>query len=308
MTASYFASTSDVTGAARVDDIDLNYKMKIMRQMLLTSSVLCACIMAQVPTDIFQKAPPDIESALRSRVSTFLQAHVDGKFRMAIDLVADDSKDYYFQMEKQRYLGFEIVKIDYTDNFTKAKVLASVELMWRLSARLPPQRVKPPLQMLWKFENGDWYWYVVETTKWDTPWGTMRFPGAGEQNDPAAKVVEELRTMDPKAILGKVKADRREIALKSYEKATDSVEISNGLQGPISLRLESPGVSGLDAKLDRTELKAGETARLTFHYSPVTKEPKPPAKALVHVEPTGQRLQFEITFAIPPEVQKALPK
>ena len=78
----------------------------------LATAVWCSAVFAQTPTDVFHKAPPHVDEALRTRVSQFLQAHVDGKFRNAIDLVADNSKDFYFAMEKRKYLSFEIVKID----------------------------------------------------------------------------------------------------------------------------------------------------------------------------------------------------
>src|SRR5688572_11257827 len=109
-----------------------------MQNKWLAAALWCSSVFAQgVPTDIFQKAPPYVDEALRSRVSEFLQAHVDGKFRLANEIVAEDSKDMYFAMEKHRYLSFEIVRIDYTNDFTRATVLATVEVNWRPSARFP---------------------------------------------------------------------------------------------------------------------------------------------------------------------------
>jgi hypothetical protein len=282
-----------------------------MQKQFLAAALWCSAVFAQsTPTDVFQKAPPHIDEALRARVSAFLQAHVDGKYRIANELVADDSKDAYFAMEKRRFLSFEILRIDYTDNFTKATVVAMVEVNWRPSPRFPNTRMKPPYKMLWKAEpDGQWYWYTENTGEWETPFGKMKVPGTGgEQNDPAATVIEQLRNMDGKAILNQVKANKTDVALRCYEASTDTVEVTNNMQGAVSLRVEGTPVVGLEIKLDRDELKAGETARVTFAYTPPTKESKPPAVAVIRVDPIGHALRFNVNFAIPPEVEKQLQK
>ncbi|MBM3775494.1 MAG: hypothetical protein FJW37_10065, partial [Acidobacteria bacterium] len=49
---------------------------------------------AQAPSDLFEKAPPEIDRALRERAARFYQAHVDGQFRKAEALIVEDSKDF----------------------------------------------------------------------------------------------------------------------------------------------------------------------------------------------------------------------
>jgi hypothetical protein len=280
-----------------------------MQKKWLVAAIWCSSVFAQgTPTDVFQKAPPHVDEALRSRISQFLQAHVDGKYRIANELVADDSKDMYFAMEKHRYLGFDIAKIDYTDNFTKATVVASVEVNWRPSARFPASRVKAPYKMLWKVENGEWFWYSVDTGKWDTPFGTMNFKSGQEQSDPAAQVIAQIKSMDGKAILNQIQASKNDVSLRSYEPSSDSVEITNGLPGVVTLVIEPPPVTGLTMKVGTTTLKQGESTKLTFEYEPPTKHAKPPTVAVVRVEPLGRRLDFNVSFAIPPELEKQLPK
>jgi len=44
----------------------------------------------------------------QQRVRSFYQAYVDGKFRKAYDIVADDSKDAFLTATKPHYDGFEI--------------------------------------------------------------------------------------------------------------------------------------------------------------------------------------------------------
>src|SRR5688572_6406856 len=149
-----------------------------MQKKLLATVVWCSCAFGQgTPTDVFQKAPPHIDTALRARVSQFLQAHVDGKYRVANELVAEESKDFYFAMEKRRFLSFEILRIDYTENFTKATVVAMVEVICSPATLLPNTLMIPPYQMRWKVENGDCYYYTDNTGEWDTPWSAMKVPG-----------------------------------------------------------------------------------------------------------------------------------
>jgi hypothetical protein len=282
---------------------------KLLATTVVYSGIICcSSIFAQsTPTDVFEKAPPHIDEALRSRVSQFLQAHVDGKYRVANELVAEDSKDMYFAMEKRRFLSFEILRINYTDNFTKATVVAMVEVNWRPSPRFPNTRMKPPYKMLWKLEGGEWYWYTVNTGEWDTPFGTMKVPGATtEQSDPAAAVIAQIRGMNAQSILNQIKVSKTDIALRCYEDSADSIEITNEMPGPVSLRMEGSPVVGLDIKFDRHELKSGETAKVTFQYAPPTKQPKPPAVAAMRVDPIGHLIRFNLTFAIPPEVEKQL--
>jgi hypothetical protein len=107
-----------------------------MHFRVLALAASCVSAFAQTaPTDVFQKAPPHIDEALRAQVTGFLQAHVDGKFRAALKYIAEDSQDFYFEMEKRRYLSYEIGKIDYSENFTKALVLAVVDVNWRPNTR-----------------------------------------------------------------------------------------------------------------------------------------------------------------------------
>src|SRR5579864_740686 len=47
--------------------------------------------------------PPGIEDALRARVTEFFQYHVDGNFRKAYDMVAEDTKDFYFKALKIQF-------------------------------------------------------------------------------------------------------------------------------------------------------------------------------------------------------------
>ncbi len=64
--------------------------------------------------------PPGVERALRERVRPFYEGFVDGKFRKAYEIVADDSKDAFLTLPKPHYDGFEIQKVVFSDDFSTA--------------------------------------------------------------------------------------------------------------------------------------------------------------------------------------------
>src|ERR1044071_5965016 len=91
--------------------------------------LLASCLSAQAPADLFHKAPPAVDEALRARIAKFYQLHVDSKFRQAEALVAEDSKDFFYSANKPKYLGFEIKQIIYSDDFTKARAVVITQMV-----------------------------------------------------------------------------------------------------------------------------------------------------------------------------------
>src|SRR5580692_11095665 len=115
--------------------------------------VLPSTAFAQVPAPA---APPEVEQALRARVTEFFQDFVDVKFRQAINLVAEDTQDAYFSSPKAEYKEFRIDGIDYSDNFSKATVRLTMKQVWKLKAEgfLQDTIVDAPMSTAWKVENG----------------------------------------------------------------------------------------------------------------------------------------------------------
>src|SRR5260370_2562002 len=103
--------------------------------------LLVSALWAQNPGDLLDKAPPDVEDALRDRITAFYQAHVDRKFRQADDYVAQDTKDFYYEANKPGYLAFEIRKLTYADNFTSATPISTSQT----SSPLPDFELAPHL-------------------------------------------------------------------------------------------------------------------------------------------------------------------
>ncbi len=279
-----------------------------MRQIVIAAAVSCAsaCGQTATATDVFTKAPPEIDEALRERIAGFYQKHVEGKFRAAEQYVAADSLDLFYEADKARYISFEIVKIEYSDNFTKALVVTAVEIDWR-TARMGVMRVKPPITTSWKLDDGKWSWFTVPRKDWDSPWGKMN-PGSTDANNPAGAMVAAFKGVTAESIQARVLLSKQIVELSSFEKSKDTVEVTNGMDGDISLRLDSVSMPGLSVASDTKVLKGGQVARLTFTYDPPVKEAKPATTATLYIEPTGQTMPMRIQFALSKEMQEQLKK
>jgi hypothetical protein len=272
--------------------------------------LLAAWAFGQNPSELFEQAPPQLDQALRARVAKFYQAHVDGKFRVADQVVAEDSKDAFFAADKTRYRGFEIIKITYSEQFTRASVLTTCDTDFVTPmARFP---VKVPITSLWKLENGEWFWYLdPRPQRALTPFGKRDAPVAPAPEPPPGGPSgggPPARLPDVADILKQVTVTPTEVRLSSYEPASAEVTVSNRMPGAIRLSLHYAGFPGFKAGLDRTSLGAGESARILVECKPADKRPKPTLTVELQIEPTGQTIPIRVLFAVPPEIEKVLPK
>ena len=256
--------------------------------MLRFSALLCCAglCLAQAPD---KPAPPAVEQALRARVTEFYQDQVDGKFRQAEALVAEDAKDFYYAAPKYKYLSFAIQKIDYSESFTRAKVTTMGE-GYVAAPGFFDKPIKLPIVTTWKLTDGQWYWYVDQATINQTPFGNITphpstEPKAGQESGgfhiPSA---EEM-----KYIFSQVKADKQSVTLKAGESA--EVEIANMAAGNVSLALDKPP-AGLSAKLNTTSLGAGAKAILTIQAETGAKS----GKVTVRVDPTTQQIPIQVNI------------
>src|ERR1700693_4824634 len=102
--------------------------MKLLRLCpFLIASVLAS---GQDNSDLFEKAPPPIDEALRARITQFYHAYITGKFREAYPLVAEDSQDAFLGASKESMQSCEIIRIKYSENFTIADVVEACKGEW----------------------------------------------------------------------------------------------------------------------------------------------------------------------------------
>ena len=244
----------------------------------LGCSVLC---LAQAPADLFNKPPADVDRALRARINEFYQDHVDGKFRQADLLVAEDTKDFYFASNKPKYLGFEIQRIDYSEGFTRAKATILCE-QYVMMPGFTDKPLKVPTPSTWKLVDGQWYWYVDQNAVRQSPFGVMQ-PGTGAPS----RLPSIPSGKDLAFIFTQVKADKSVISLKPG--VEEQVTLTNSAHGQVSLELTGT-LPGVEVKLDRMNLAAGEKAVLTLR---ARNDAKPGVLSL-RVEQTNQVIPIQV--------------
>ncbi len=157
---------------------------------LLTLLMLARMASPQTAVEVFRKAPPATDTALRERVSKFYQTYVDKKWRQSDQFVAEESKDRYYAAPKPSYFSYQITEIQYTENFTRATVLGLAE-QDRMVAMGGVMRMKVPMQSYWKVMDGTWMWYLPERNCVATPMGCGAL--TKEQVDISEKQKQEIQ-------------------------------------------------------------------------------------------------------------------
>jgi hypothetical protein len=140
------------------------------------------------------------------------------------------------------------------------------------------------------------------------------------QADPAAKPVPAIpaNPMEAaKSILSKVRLDKTAIKLLGYETSKDELRLINEMPGQISLSLDPVAFPGLKITPGKTTLQANEQTTILFEYrlddatitcGDCAKRVKATLTARLHIQPTGQIFPITVTFGIPPELEKQIPK
>jgi hypothetical protein len=261
-------------------------------------------------SDLFEKAPPGVEDALRARVNGFYQLWAEGKFRQAEKYVAQDSQETYYEMAKRKYDGCKILRIRYEAEFTRAVVAVECKGKWNIQGQEVDTGMV--ISYVWRLDKDDWYWTVHHPAVAETPFGTQ---GATYGNLPNASALFNKSGLptDVKAIgdgiLKQVAVDKSEVRLSSFEKSSMTVTLHNGLSGPINVRADADGApAGFEMAFSRVLIPANEDATLTFKIDPKDKAAKPATPVRVSVEQTSQVFNILVTYAVPPEIEKLIEK
>jgi len=197
------------------------------------------------------KPPAGVDEALRARINQFFQFMVDAKYRQAESLIAEDSKDFYYNGQKPKYLSFELKTIEYSDNFTRAKATTLCETIVTM-AGFAGQPIKLNAQTSWKLVDGEWFWYIDPATVHRTPFGNMT-PGTG----PRPPGMPASIPTDGGFAMGKIKSDKQALELEAGD--SGSVTLTNSAAGPMSITLTGR-IPGVDVKLDKVNLNPGDKA------------------------------------------------
>jgi hypothetical protein len=245
---------------------------------------LAAAAPAQQPLSSSQ--PPD-EEALRARVQQFYQLQVDKKYRQAEALVAEDTKDWFYNSAKGNLLGFTIQKVDLKDNNTRAEVtIKAKSTMLMMGRGMMPYEM--PAVSTWKVENGQWMWYLDPAVATRSPFGQLRTtPGGATPSGPPV-LPGIVKIPDVSALERQVQIDRKSIVLTDAE-PVQTATISNGMPGFVDVTMHSDKIAGVSVELDKSHIAAGGKGVIRFQ-----KTGDGAAKGAVHVEVSPLGTIFDI--------------
>lgn len=235
----------------------------------------------------FDRPPADVDKALRERIANFYQLEVDGQYRKAEALVAEDTRDYFYNSAKPKYIKCELAKISYTAGYKQATATVSCE-RWVNYPGFTDRPLRLPVTSTWKVENGEWFWYKDPEALRRTPFGVLSPPAEGEakpSGEPAAPL-EIPMTVD--FALNKVKAETASLAVKPG--ASAQANFSNTALGMMTL-VAAGAPAGVVIKPERLDVKPAEKGVFT-----VTAGQGAASGTLVfRVEQTGETLSLPLT-------------
>jgi hypothetical protein len=209
-------------------------------------------------------AADEAKQALIGRVQTYYQLMVDEKYRQAEALIAEESKDDYYNGKKPKIKGFDLMSVALNDDQVTAKVTIKAKVLM-LMPGAGAQIFEIPSPTYWKLENGQWCWYVPEEVKRMSPFGKMQTgekAGAGSDADSMKGRAPEFR-----ALVGQVRIDKTAVEFTA-EAPEQKVVIENGLPGPLNLRLDphAETIKGLSVTVDKLNLGSGEKATVSMRW------------------------------------------
>src|SRR5277367_449278 len=195
--------------------------------------------------EIFQKAPPGVEEALRDRLALFYQCQVDASFRKGEQYVAEESKDRYYNGRHQKYFSYKIIQIKFSDDFSSAEVTVVADVDLHFQGRVI--RAPMPFTANWKLENGQWCWYVPIYKPGEvqhTPFGDMVTPdpkdAKTEQPGDVTKIGERFVSKDEAlARFGRSPTLNKAIALLGPDdKYRDEIVFGNVTKAPFKFHID----------------------------------------------------------------------
>jgi hypothetical protein len=260
---------------------------------------------------------PDVDQALRARVTKFYQAYLTGKFSEAYPLVAPEAQDAFFRADKPDYQECQISKIEYDENFNKALVTETCKGIWVWHGHTSPMEV--PVESHWKLVDNQWLWYFAKRTRVPNPFSPTGYTELPPDDpEPTTRSLPVLKNMPAVAasILTQVKVDKNSVVLRADSDSKDTLQVRNDMPGEVNLIVGPSPLAGLKITASKTQLKANESAVVTFEYALDDKSIAcsdcathvRSAQVQLSIMPTGQIFKIAVNFTNQKSEQFALPK
>jgi hypothetical protein len=232
--------------------------------------------------------PKKVDRALRQRAGEFLQDQVDGNFRKALDLIAVDTQDYYLSATKMKLFSFKIENIEYSDNFTKAKVGALVKKTYPGAI---PVEITVSQTDTWKIVNGKWMWYSIPPQN-----PVLELTGQAIPKDGTPLAVASAASR----IKAATSVNKKSLTFTLGSAGTEQLVFHNGNRGQVKLVADVIG-NWTELTVDPASgmVNTDQDATVKITYAP-EENLKIPTQVRLTVEPFQQQILIPVTFASSP--------
>jgi hypothetical protein len=209
--------------------------------------------------------PPEREKALRTAVTTFADAFLEGKLRKAYPLVDEDSQEAFLDMAKIKLSKYEWQGAEWAEDFTRAKVTLMVDTEWKMPQVTVP--VRRPWVMSWKWKDGEWLWVYEPPAEIQTPFGTLKARPDQAANADVDIEAEIKKNSDPEQLSRTVEVTQ-ELTFQRSKPSEAEIQVKNGLAGHVTFSAAIPRIPGM--KIDRItkSVGPGETLSFRLYWNP----------------------------------------
>lgn len=212
-------------------------------------------------------AQSEAEKALRAQAERYYTLMQEKKFRDAEKLVAEESKEDYYNGRKPDIKGFSIAGVKFEDP-THATITIKAKQLVVAMARA--QVFEMPSITYWKLEDGEWRWYTPERLKNMTPFGAMSTTtGTSNSVGREGQAPGGIQSPNLAAIQSQLSADKTSIIFTG-KKPIETFTITNSLPGPVDLTIDPhvATIKGLRANVSKLHLEAGEKTVVMLTWTP----------------------------------------
>lgn len=256
------------------------WKSRAFAAAALLLALGAAAGMAQ-SKDPFRAAPPELEEALKARVSQFYDFFKMAKFRQAEELVVEEAKEHFYGAKKSRIFGYEIRTVTFSEDLKEAHVLVTC------LTPVPGLGSKPlavPLPSTWKSIDGEWFLYFQTRqpgVEHDSPAGKMHF--SQELGTHGSLSAAQPATLESLKDMYAVTPSNLTFSFQGTEPITKTFQVENRSKGELTLESESKGMPGVTVDAGAGKIAAGESLTISVTYLPSS-----------HVGPGEYPLQFAV--------------
>jgi hypothetical protein len=234
------------------------------------------------------EAPPEVDQALRTRMDEFYKLQIDHQFRKAERLIAEESKEFYYEAKKPDIRSYSVDSIQYSDDLKSAvvRIRGKVQIVF---PGAPPMVIESVSPANWKLEDGLWCWYFDSKSVMDSPMG--KAVPTSSSSAPADPMTIFQHTNEA-AMKGVVHSDKETIQFDPANLKAEVITLSNVLPGPVML--SAPKSAAFQISIAKPTLGPTESTQVTI--TPLADLKERPDMLNFTVEPVGQTVSVKIVW------------